>query len=193
MGAYAESDLKQAVRILGSTLVAVDTRKYPVQHGNCCTVETEGGERYRILNFYAENLREAVERGVSWPIRILALSGSHAVVHDCRIPRSWYRPDYCESCTPLELLPPQQALAYAREKEIGAVEERPSGGRAFFADRLPDLRTDEEKKAALSRSRLVIYEVIGPVVVNPSALARVTLDTPDKKDPCLKHKEKDDV
>lgn len=116
----------EAVSVESYTLagIYVPTQKedWPISHGNCFTVLTEGGKSYRIVDFAYENLEEALRRGLTWPIKIFPLSACVAVIHDPRIPDDWYRDYWCEVCCPEELLPLPQILAHKRQIARGERE-----------------------------------------------------------------------
>ena len=108
-----------AAEITLTTLIGVDTNKYPVRHGNCFSVKADDGGHYRIVNFAHENVEELIRRGVNFPYRILPLSKEVAVIHDNRIPPEWYRDHFCSVCCPEELLPMPQKLTNIRLEECG--------------------------------------------------------------------------
>lgn len=93
-----------ATSITTCTLVGIGKGEFPLPRGNCFSVLADGSD-YRILNFAYENMKEAINRGLTWPIKIKALSECHAIIHDERISDNWYMTRYCETCTPKSLLP----------------------------------------------------------------------------------------
>lgn len=128
-----------AVHITSQTLLGVPNGPYPLESGgNCFSVECDDGNVYRIVNFVLENLKEAVRRGVPWPIKVRPISESFAVVHDERIPDDWYRNRWCETCCPESLLPVTQQLQHERHEACGA-RERFAGGIMIDRSKLPTL------------------------------------------------------
>jgi hypothetical protein len=116
-----------AVEITTTTLVGYHYKKeeqFPRPRGNCFSVEVPDHGEYRIVNFSYENIKEAVRRGVSWPIKILPIGRRVAVLHDARIPWDWYDSKWCETCCPDRLLPPPQRLLHLLEIERGVRVER---------------------------------------------------------------------
>ncbi len=111
---------KLAIQIAEHTLLCVMSCSFPLPFGNCFSVLCSDGSQYRIVNFVLENLYEAVRRGVSWPIKVKPISEHCAVIHDERIPHSWYQDHWCEVCCPERLLPVQQRLAHDRDEACGA-------------------------------------------------------------------------
>lgn len=106
-------EYKEATGIGSVTLVGVDVRDgYPIKRGNCFSVGTKNkNEWYHILNFSYENLKYLEKQKIiQFPIKILSLSERHAVICDNRIPDEFYQKDFCEICTPRELLPVPQRL-----------------------------------------------------------------------------------
>lgn len=125
-------NLKDATRLLGHTLVGVNTNNMPVSSGNCFSVKTKDDtgdeyEGYRIVNFVWENMEcLLLHKVVNWPIRIAILRGRIAIIHDDRIPDNWYQGEYCEVCCPDDLLPFPQIAAHKRQESRGerVVHER---------------------------------------------------------------------
>lgn len=116
-----------AIRDTGQTLVG-SFGDFPRKFGNCFSVEDEDGKNYRILNFKIENIKELVRRGeLSWPIKCEALGEHSAVINDGRIPDDWYMDHFCETCTPLDLLPLPQRLQQLRDIQRGNREEFDNG------------------------------------------------------------------
>ena len=106
------------IRIGEITLVAY-LGDFPRESGNCFSMVTEK-EPYKIVNFHAENLEELIERKVvSWPIKIIPISKTEAIVCDERIPDEWYKTEYCTICCPDDLLPPQQKAKHLRQEMRG--------------------------------------------------------------------------
>jgi hypothetical protein len=112
-------DPLMAEAMTSHTLVGYRDGPYPMASGNCFSVRVDPGEEYRIVNFGYENLREAIRRGITWPIQILPIALKLAVIHDTRIPDSWYSKQWCETCCPTRFLPPPQRLAHLRDIERG--------------------------------------------------------------------------
>jgi hypothetical protein len=111
-----------AVEIGEQTLVG-SFGDFPRKHGNCFGLITEEGKNYRIVNFIVENLEEALERGLEWPIKIIPITERTAIIHDERIPHDWYMDRWCEVCCPHDLLPIPQKLRQDREIKYGTREE----------------------------------------------------------------------
>jgi hypothetical protein len=126
-----------AKRISGWTLIGVNVNNYPVPHGNCFTVETEGKD-YKIVNFSLENMEELNRLGVEFPVKIHLLNDSRAIIHDERIPTSWYDDRWCEVCCPESLLPYPQRLTHDREIMQGVRTEH-NGGTAIDFTKRPTL------------------------------------------------------
>ncbi len=98
-----------------TTCVGFNADKYPAEHGNCFSVENvTDGKGFKILNFIHENLAELMREGLTWPVRCQSLSDRHAVIHDERIPDSFYERWFCEVCCPVDLLPSPQLLRRER-------------------------------------------------------------------------------
>lgn len=123
-----------ASHVTSYTLVGVIGRP-PFRVGNCFSVLGEDGRDYRILNFVYENLQELERHGLTWPLEIRPLSKYDAVLHDPRIPDSWYPKEFCEVCCPRELLPLPQRLEQERHILQGIREER--GGIVIRHNRPP--------------------------------------------------------
>lgn len=102
-----------ATEITSCTLISPD-RSIPHKRGNCFSVKAGSGE-YRIVNFNKENL-EYVLTKIEWPIKIVAISGFKAIIHDERIPEKYYDTRYCEICCPESLLPSPQRYKYERQR-----------------------------------------------------------------------------
>lgn len=119
------NDLKNAIEITSMTLVGYLADKIPYEMGNCFSLKTEESNYYRILNFNLENLEHLLEKKIiSFPITILPLSDSHAVIVDSRIPNEFYSNRFCETCTPRELLPMPQRIKQLLQIQKGIREER---------------------------------------------------------------------
>lgn len=113
----------KALEIGNVTMVGIyGTPPYP--HGNCFNVKCEDGIWRHILNFNHENLEALEQMGLRWPIEIEALSKRHAVFMDPRIGERWYQRQYCEVCTPRDLLPITQRQAQLRDIARGRRTER---------------------------------------------------------------------
>ncbi len=121
---YSPENLFDALNVTSCTLVGFIGDEYPMKSGNCFSVNIgEAGTR-RIINFNHENLEELIARKiVEFPIKVLPLSEGHALIADERIPDEWYSDRFCETCTPHDLLPPQQKLKYMLDKMRGDIEE----------------------------------------------------------------------
>lgn len=113
-----ETNNLKALQIEGRTLIGVSAER-PVNFGNCFSVLGSDSRRYKIVNFFVENLTECIKQGVVFPIQIKVLEDNIAVIHDARIPDEWYRSDFCEACCPEDLLPLPQRLVHEREIEQG--------------------------------------------------------------------------
>lgn len=113
----------KALQITWSTCVGVSRHERPQPHGNCFSVLADDGKDYRVANFNLENLEALIVKGLTWPIPIKALDERNALIHDPRIAERWYDSEYCEICTPRELLPAPQIDRREREILRGAVEE----------------------------------------------------------------------
>lgn len=130
--------LLDAVADGGRTMLGGDFESFPVEHGNCFSLSTADEQSWRIVNFVAENLDEAFERGLlDWPVKILPLAGivwghsdplgklhayhagagHRAVICDARIPQTWYARRICPICCPAEWLPwPQRLQLFLMEQ-----------------------------------------------------------------------------
>jgi hypothetical protein len=180
---------ENAIKITLQTLVGTVEKDFPREHGNCFTVETDTGKNYCIVNFYIENLEEAVKRGIFWPIKILALDDGTGIIMDERIPENWYRDDYCECCCPRALLPHNQIMSHLRAEARGE-EVHWNGGTSYYSDKRPDIRTPEEKakdeekhqKMAETLSKIVIKEDVGIVVLNDYAVSKVQVNKECEED-----------
>lgn len=125
-----------ATKIIEQTCVGVGGTP-PHEYGNCFTVLCDDGKHRRVVNFVLENLEAGVEKhGLTWPIRIKALTDRVAVVHDERIPDNWYSKRFCEVCCPTNLLPLPQLLAHERQIAYG---DRTENGRDIV-EKYPGLR-----------------------------------------------------
>jgi len=112
-------EILKAIKITEQTCVGVLCDKYPLNNGNCFSVKTDENKHYRIVNFYCENLKELIKRGLIWPILISPLNENTAIIYDMRIPDSWYNSTYCETCCPEIFLPINQQLTHRRQEERG--------------------------------------------------------------------------
>lgn len=121
---YEVENIKQATGVGSVTLVGYLTKSYPMAGGNCFSVHTDAAE-YRVINFGYENLQELMRREViSWPLDIIPISERHCVIADYRIPKEWYNDRFCSTCTPSDLLPPQQKLERVLDLKSGRRVER---------------------------------------------------------------------
>ncbi len=134
-----EGKISMAVGVTYQTMVG-SWGDFPREHGNCFGVEVDGRE-YRVVNFIQENLAEAIKRGITWPIKVKLISERHAVIHDERIPDSWYSKEFCEVCCPKEMLPVNQLLRHDRQIARGERKETPASGR------IPGMITIDTSKA----------------------------------------------
>lgn len=133
------------------TLIGVSTiKRYPYSHGNCFSMRCDNGCEYRIVNFYFENLEEAIKRGVNLPVRVLPISDHHAIIADARIELSWYSSTFCTSCCPSYLLPLPQRLANQLRIDSGLMAHKYCDDgfvitqMSSYENRI-DLRTQDEK------------------------------------------------
>lgn len=118
-----KSDIQYATSIGSITLVG-SFGDFPRKSGNCFSVFTKDGEHERrVLNFNYENLKECIRRGVDWPIKIKVYGNKYAIIHDERIPPSWYDSEYCEICSPEKYWPEPQRLRKEREIEAGVIKK----------------------------------------------------------------------
>ena len=113
------------VSIAWQTLVGTLETTFPKASGNCFGMDTNLGQCYSVVNFYAENLEYLLQQHmITLPIKLLVCPGTDiAVVNDGRIPDNWYRNKFCEVCCPRELLPPTQRLKHLRDIDRGIREE----------------------------------------------------------------------
>jgi hypothetical protein len=109
----------KAISIGLQTLLGVMKTKYPLKYGNCFSLETE--ERaYRVSNFVLENLEYLLDQKIiSFPIEIEKLGSGNCLIIDERIPKDFYREDYCPICTPLNFWLPEQKKRREEEIESG--------------------------------------------------------------------------
>lgn len=113
------NNILEAQRVTGCTLIGVLRNKFPLPHrGNCFSVATKRRE-FRIVNFYLENLEELIKRGLNFPVKIIPICKSMAIIHDERIPAEWYNLEWCETCCRSELLPIPQRLIHDLEIKQG--------------------------------------------------------------------------
>lgn len=108
-----------AKHITTHTCVGFLSTDFPLERGNCFSVEADDGHEYRILNFHLENMLELEKQGLTWPVKMKTVNHKLAVIDDERIGRRWYKMEYCEACCPEELLPEPQRQAIEREYRIG--------------------------------------------------------------------------
>lgn len=130
----------QAERITGATMMCVRYPTYPFPSGNCFSVLV-ATDRFRIVNFNLENLREAVKRGVTWPIQIVDLGEGRAMIHDSRIPDDWYAKEFCTVCTPVYMMPIDQQAKRDRHVLQGRIKDHPSGSSTYYS--MPELTLPE--------------------------------------------------
>lgn len=116
----------KATKITCVTLVGYFINEYPAKYGNCFSLSTKNGNDYRIINFNYENLEELLRRKeIKFPITIIPLGDtSKAILADERIPNNWYNNSFCETCTPIELLPITQRLNQILDIKRGVREEK---------------------------------------------------------------------
>ena len=108
-----EFNQHDAVSIGWVTLVGVsDTGDEPLDRGNCFSVCLHDNRSINIVNFNYENLKKLQKLGLEWPIKISLLNDKIGLIADQRIHPRWYRPDYCETCCPSNLLPQPQRLRH---------------------------------------------------------------------------------
>jgi hypothetical protein len=143
------------LEITSHTLIGVNTRKYPVSHGNCFSMSSDNGKVYKIVNFYLENLEEGIERGkLTLPVRLYILGDSDksriAIIYDSRIPSDWYANEFCTTCTPLKFQSFTQRMRRELKVESGiltiAKYENYEITRETIGDGKTDWRTDKEKE-----------------------------------------------
>ena len=115
----------KAVEIGFCTLVGFGGGKPPFESGNCFSLIAENGHGYRIANFNYENMKYLLSHGVPFPIEIHVLSEDRkiAVIHDARIPNSWYSNKFCEICCSEAFLPITQLLQRGRERLQGVRQD----------------------------------------------------------------------
>lgn len=121
-----------AVCITSETMVGVDTRYIPVRRGNCFSISSEQSNTqkhdyskdYRVLNFFAENLRELIkQKKIDWPVKVLVNDTYRvALINDERIEDNWYQKHFCETCTPECFFPLPQLLRHKRQEARGERE-----------------------------------------------------------------------
>jgi hypothetical protein len=134
---------KNAVAVTSVTMVGVCTDKYPVKHGNCFSVMTDDDEEYRIVNFSHENWCEMFNRDkITLPTTILPIDNKRAIIHDHRIPHSWYDDKWCTTCCPESLLPINQQLEFMRDDEAG--RRVVHSNFVSYKGGHPDFRTEQE-------------------------------------------------
>lgn len=136
---YKSFDTIDAHHIGCVTLVGVSSTDYPLGLGNCFDLITQSeipqtlpekikvmeSNSYRIVNFVYENFIELFERGtLNWPVKIHPISKSLAILHDERIPHSWYPKEFCQVCCGYEHLPITQKLAKDRDIKSGHLQSR---------------------------------------------------------------------
>lgn len=123
-----DETLLNGIEVGGSTLVGYLAREFPISGngGNCFTMILENGLSLQILNFGLENLEELVRRGLTWPVKVIRISGDYGVVCDGRIGDRWYNQEPCSVCTPADLIPIPQRLKQLRRCERGVRKETPT-------------------------------------------------------------------
>jgi len=115
-----KNNIKEVTNITTVTLVGYIKDTYPMERGNCFSVECSDKQGYRIINFNYENLKELIKRKIiNFPTKISTLSESVAIIADERIPNEWYSNRFCETCTPKNLLPLTQQLQHFLDIERG--------------------------------------------------------------------------
>lgn len=115
----------ESVKVTASTLVGYFTNSFPLERGNCFSVEAGDGEEYRIVNFALENLEKLLEdKVVDFPVLIHKLADRIGTIADPRIPDEWYMNKFCTTCTPRNLLPYPQKLKIELDIMRGLREER---------------------------------------------------------------------
>jgi len=149
-----EDKLVNGVEIGCSTLLGVNTSKFPVSRGNCFSMKADNGKSYRVVNFYLENLEEGIRRGkLTLPVRLYILgdpsTGGSAVIYDTRIPEGWYNDEFCPSCTPYEFQSFTQRMRRQLKIESGRLKVTKYDGREMcvetIGDKAGDWRLDSEK------------------------------------------------
>lgn len=114
-----------ALRITSQTLVGYNSTSFPIpgKGGNCFSVDTDGADEVRIVNFGCENIRELIRQGLKFPIKCHKIAPGLAAICDGRIGERWYSDRFCEVCTPRDLLPLPQRLVHWRSIDRGEREE----------------------------------------------------------------------
>jgi hypothetical protein len=163
-------------RVTSTTLVGHFEKSFPRRRGNCFSMVASDGREYRILNFYHENLVEAIRRGVHLPVAILPVTETCALVADERLPGSWYADDLCSVCTPPKYMSVPSRIVEACGIWCGAIVKREHSTR-YHMDKMPDLRTAEEKD---KRDSLIgawkIEEEVGVCSCNSEAIRKLSFD-----------------
>ena len=109
---------------VGTVTMVAFYGEFPMESGNCFSVRSEDGKYRQVLNFGHENFEELLARKViSYPVEILPMSDGHCLMADHRIPKEWYNNEFCSSCTPNDLLPPQQKLERLLDLKSGRRKE----------------------------------------------------------------------
>lgn len=105
---------------------------FPLKSGNCFGVKGDDNKYYQILNFVYENIKHLMATtDLTFPVKIIKYSDNTALIADIRIPREYYRNRFCSTCTPRDLLPPNQRLMELLDIESGKRIEHENGGISF--------------------------------------------------------------
>lgn len=86
-----KNNIINGIGIGESSCIGVLCREFPLKRGNRFAVNASDGRTYRITNMVFENLQELIERGLTWPIRIIPLSDQTAMICDFRINKEWFK------------------------------------------------------------------------------------------------------
>ena len=109
------------IRIGCVTLVGYNTRNgFPIKGGNCFNLIDTDGSSHSIVNFGYENLNEWMKRSGQTDISVRCIPKSDKLWEICddRIPKEWYKSEYCTVCTPIRLLPFEQRKQYVKNKKF---------------------------------------------------------------------------
>lgn len=119
------------IKVMGHTIVGVNTSSYPVFRGNCFDLLVRGKTR-RVVNFAYENLREAQSRfGLNdIEVEYVPKSNDHRIIiTDDRIPKDWYPKDWCSVCCPAREMPFEMRKRYfANMRAMGAKWKKTKDG-----------------------------------------------------------------
>jgi hypothetical protein len=88
-----KKETKKATKIHSQSCVGILQKhmKYPLHYGNYFYLETEDGNAYEIVNFWAEDLIHLIDNKiVDFPLNIKILEGRFAVLYDSKIPEDFY-------------------------------------------------------------------------------------------------------